>query len=307
MDDLKAFRQWGSSTPGHQKILKQPVLKSLLVCLVNMKWAFYLLYLSIGKKTRLAQLFSMLFRSSGAGLCKCCWTSACGGEKLGCPWRTSLSTQPWLLLGKSLLLLLLSLCLSLTLCSCPDSPCDLLLTRRTATGRMGENGCSGPMPLASQITNPATVAASTTRSTPSATCRTTASWLACLPARGWRTISRRARLLASAQVVAEGGRCNTPRPPGRSERDGEATGRRMREEMAVASFSAAKSWRCWLWDLVFSPGTSPPQLVRHHLPLLLLPTLEQTNLAWRCVTSWSVEKIVFAALRFDPVSRRLLY
>jgi hypothetical protein len=107
-----------------------------------------------------------------------------------------------------------------------------------------------------------------------------------------------------ARVHARGGRGRTlhegeaTRTPGR---EGEPAGRRRREEMAAASFTG-REFRCPPYrqsPLTCSPGTSPPLPVRHHSPSLSLPTLEQTNLAGRCIAAWSVENRVFAAVRYD--------
>jgi hypothetical protein len=97
------------------------------------------------------------------------------------------------------------------LCS---SPHDSVLTGRMATGRMG-----GKRPLlagAFSLPNhqPATVAAPTGLQPP-AEPRLAAVLLAgARVSVSWRAIFRRARLPASARVVAEGGRCTTAKPPG---------------------------------------------------------------------------------------------
>jgi hypothetical protein len=197
-------------------------------------------------------------------------------------WRASLSTPPRLLLGKYLLLLLRALCLSLALCSCPVIPLWFVSNQENGDQEDGENGRYWPMPSASQITNPATITTPTGRSTPLATCGTTASWQACSPARVCRT-------LLLARVWARGGL-------GRALHDGEATKTpgcvgepicwRGREEMVAASFTqrqvpsaAGCVIRCppiRRSPAACSPGTSLPQPVRHHLSSLSLPSLEQT-------------------------------
>jgi hypothetical protein len=87
MDDLKAFRLWGSRTPGNLENFETAGVEVTtglpLEHLVNILKLVYPLVLFYWKKTTFAELFCMLFRSSGAGLCKCCWTSACGTETLG--------------------------------------------------------------------------------------------------------------------------------------------------------------------------------------------------------------------------------
>jgi hypothetical protein len=99
MDDLKAFRLWGSRTPGQPENfetagvevttglpLEHLISSHFKACLPSCTFLL--------EKTMFAELFSMLFRSSGAALFKCCWTSACGGETLGCSPGTDAVSLP---------------------------------------------------------------------------------------------------------------------------------------------------------------------------------------------------------------------